>query len=194
MHGPSESLSAPTSDGSGGEGGADAAELLPALYAELRDVAERYMRKERSEHTLQPTALVHEAWLRLAGGRETSWRGRSHFLGAAAHSMRTILVDPARRRRAEKRGGRLERVALDEAVAFYEQRGADLLDLDAGLDRLSRIDDELRSLVELRFFGGLTNAEIGVVLGLSTPTVERRWRVARAWLRTAVLERDADGR
>ena len=168
-----------------------AEELLPIIYGELHQVAQRFMSRENPGHTLQPTALVHEAWMKLVGQTRHQWNGRTHFLAVAAHAMRAILVDHARSRRALKRGGRRDRVVLEEAVAFYEQRAVDLLDLDTAMSRLAGIDQQLAQVVELRFFGGLTNDEVGKVIGVSTPTVERRWRVARAWLQKA-LEDNAE--
>jgi RNA polymerase sigma factor (TIGR02999 family) len=156
-------------------------QLFAFLYGELRARARGIM-GGGDGHTLQPTAVVHEAWLKLAGG-ETDWQGRSHFLAVAARAMRQVLVDHARAKRAEKRGGNVERVTLDEAVRVYEERAIDLVALDEALSRLADEDAELARLVELRFFGGLTIEETARVLDVSTPTVERWWRTARGRLR-----------
>jgi RNA polymerase sigma factor (TIGR02999 family) len=156
--------------------------LVPLVYDELRRLARRYMRGERAEHTLQPTALVHEAYLRLIGQRDVEWQNRAHFFGVAAQLMRRILVDHARARKAEKRGGSAPKVSLDETLVFTEAKGADLLALDEALTRLTERDPRQGRIVELRFFGGLTEDEAAEVLGVSTRTVKRDWNVARAWL------------
>lgn len=167
----------------------DAAErLFSILYVDLRDRAGRMM-AGAGGHTLQPTAVVHEAWLKLSGG-ELDWKNRSHFLGVAAKTMRSILIDHARAKQSAKRGGGAKRQHLDEAVRVYEERAIDLLALNDALETLAQHDPELARLVELRFFGGLTIAETAEVLGVSTPTVERSWRSARSLLRT-VLGDDA---
>lgn len=160
-------------------------ELLNLLYGELRQMAARCMGRERTSHTLQPTALIHEAWIRLLPGQEESqsWTSREHFVRVAARAMRRVLVDHARARGAEKRGRDWRPVPLDAVVASLEERNVDLLALDDALGRLARMDDHLARLVELRFFAGLTIAETARVLGVSTPTVERHWRTARIWLR-----------
>jgi RNA polymerase sigma-70 factor, ECF subfamily len=156
--------------------------LMPLVYSELRRVARRYMRSERPDHTLEPTALVHEAYLRLVGQREINWQNRAHFFGVAAQLMRRILVDHARARKAEKRGGHEPRLALDEGLAFTEEKSAELLALDEALTRLSQRDPRLGRAVELRFFAGLSEEEAAEVLGISTRTVKRDWQTARAWL------------
>ena len=159
-------------------------ELLPLLYQELLRLAGRFMDGERADHTLQPTALVHEAYLRLMVGEGPKrWESRAHFVRVAAHAMRNVLVDHARARRTTKRGGGEKPVPLDGVVAFFEEQQLDLLVLNEALDRLLELDAELGRVVELRFFVGMTTEEISEVLGLSVPTVERRWRVARMWLR-----------
>jgi len=158
-------------------------DLLAHLYAELHALAERGMGRERADHTLQPTALVHEAWLRIARGADTPvWEGRGHFLAVAAQAMRRVLVDHARRRAAEKRGAEAVRVELDEPLAGPDARELDVLALDEALERLSARDAELGRIVELRFFGGLTAPETGAVLGLSVRQVEGAWVTARGWL------------
>ena len=156
--------------------------LMPLVYAELRRLAGRYMRRERPDHTLQPTALVHEAYLRLVGQREISWQNRAHFFGVAAQLMRRILVDHARAHRAEKRGGHETKIALEEGLAFAQGKSADLLALDEALTRLAQQDPRQCRAVELRFFAGLSEDEVAEVLGISTRTLKRDWRVARAWL------------
>jgi RNA polymerase sigma factor (TIGR02999 family) len=166
------------------EGDAEAAgELLPILYEELRAIAHRYMQGERTGHTLQPTAVVNEAYVRLFEGEDQRWESRAHFVGVAARAMRNVLVDHARARKAQKRGGDHKRQALDCVLAHYEENQLDPLALHEALERLAAMDPELARLVELRFFAGLTIEETAPVLGVSTPTVERRWRVARMWLR-----------
>jgi RNA polymerase sigma factor (TIGR02999 family) len=158
-------------------------ELMPVVYGELRRVAESYLRRERRDHTLQPTALVHEAYLRLVDQRSVDWQNRAQFFGLAAQMMRRILVNHAEGRRASKRGGGAERVSLDEAVSFYEERELDLAALDEALDALAALDPQQARVVELRFFGGLTVEEVAEVLGLSPATVKREWDSAKLWLR-----------
>lgn len=166
-------------------GGGDPAalnELLPHIYDELRRLAGHYLRRERPDHTLQPTALVHEAYLRLIDTNNVRWQNRAHFFGAAAQAMRRILVDHARQHAAAKRGGAEHRVTLDESVALAEQRDVDLLLLDDALDRLEEMDVQKSRMVELRFFGGLSLEETAEVMGVSEATVTRQWRTTRAWL------------
>jgi RNA polymerase sigma factor (TIGR02999 family) len=161
-------------------------ELLPLVYDELRRQARRYMRAQPSGHTLQTTALVHEAYLRLVGQSHVDWQSRAHFLGVASKAMRSILVDHARARRAAKRGGTARAVTLDEAGGVPDagsQRGVDVLALDEALARLAELDLRKSQLVELRYFGGLGIEEAAVVLGVSPATVKREWTTARAWLR-----------
>lgn len=155
---------------------------LSDAYDELRDVAYRYLSRERAGHTLQPTALVHEAYLRLMKQANFAELDGPRFVYAAARSMRLILVDHTRRRTALKRGGRGNRIALDELVDLYQERAFDLLALDEALDRLNEHDAQLGRIVELRFFGGLSLAETASALEVSTRTVERGWRFARMWL------------
>ena len=157
--------------------------LLPLVYNELRVIASRQMSGERVEHTLQPTALVHEAYLRLAGGAELGWANRAHFFAAAARAMRQVLVDFARRKGADKRGGGLQRVSLHEDLA-PELPGSDfdLLDLHESLEKLSGLDATLGRIVELRFFGGLTLDEVADVVGYSRRKVASEWAFARTWL------------
>jgi RNA polymerase sigma-70 factor, ECF subfamily len=155
-------------------------DLTPLVYRELRQLAASYLRKERQGHTLQPTALVHEAYLRLVDQTNPSWQNRSHFYGVAARLMRQILVDHARRKRAGKRGGL--KVSLDEAVSFHQERSRDLVALDSGLNALEKIDPRKCKAVELRYFGGLSMEEIARTLDVSEPTVRRDLRMAEAWL------------
>ena len=154
-------------------------DLTPLVYQELRQLAASYLRKERLGHTLQPTALVHEAYLRLVDQTSPSWQNRSHFYGVAARLMRQILVDHARRKQAGKRAG--IKVSLEEAVSF-EERGQDLVALDTGLNALEKLDPRKCKAVELRYFGGLSMDEIAQALELSPVTVRRDLRMAEAWL------------
>jgi RNA polymerase sigma factor (TIGR02999 family) len=167
---------------SNGDGSA-ADELLSLVYGELHSLAGRFMAERSSNHTLQPTALVHEAWLRLVEPNPgSSFESRAHFLGVAAKAMRSVLVDHARRRNAQKRGGANERIPLDEISVLFEERASDLLALDEALTRLSAMDPQLGRIVELRFFGGLSVEETARALEVSEPTIVRGWRVARMWL------------
>jgi RNA polymerase sigma factor (TIGR02999 family) len=172
------------------EGDRDAIDrLIPLVYAELRRIAARSLRAERKEHTLQPTALVNEAYLRMVEQRNAVWQNRAHFLGCAARLMRNILVDHARAHRADKRGGQQMRVTLGEDMLLIEEREVDLLALDAALERLAEQDEQKCRIVELRYFGGLSTEETAEVLGVSDRTVKRAWALARAWLRRD-LERE----
>jgi RNA polymerase sigma factor (TIGR02999 family) len=155
--------------------------LVPLLYGEMRRIAAALMARERRAATLQPTALVHEAYLRLLGGDE-GWQSRAHFLGAAARAMRRILVEHARRRSRLKRGGARERVTLTDGALRYEARPADLLALDVALSGLQEKDAAMARVVELRYFGGLTVEETAEATGASVRTVHRQWAAARAWL------------
>ena len=157
-------------------------ELLPLVYAELRRLAAGYLRRERPGHTLQPTALVNEAYLRLVDQTQVRWQNRAHFLGVAAQMMRRILVDHARGQRAEKRGGEIQKLSLDENIDVSGERAADLVALDEALERLAELDPQKSRIVELRFFGGLSVEETAEVIGVSAPTVKRQWRMAKAWL------------
>jgi RNA polymerase sigma-70 factor (ECF subfamily) len=157
--------------------------LVPMVHDELRRMAAGYLRRERPDHTLQPTALVNEAYLRLVDQRDLDWKDKAHFLGVAAHLMRLILVDHARARRAEKRGGDAVRVPIEDAVVAAMERDVDLLALDESLERLEVLDPQLARVVELRYFGGLTTRETAEVLSVSTATVEREWSTARSWLK-----------
>lgn len=159
-------------------------DLMPFVYADLRRLAGGYMQREAAGHALQPTALVHEAYVRLIDQKQVKWRNRAHFFGVAAGMMRRILVDAARRRRAEKRGGGWERVTLtgDEAAASG-QAGVDVLALHEALERLAAFDPQQERIVEARYFGGLTIEETAEVVGISPATVVREWTIAKAWLR-----------
>ena len=161
------------------DGAAD--ELFVRVYGELHAIAVGFMGRERDDHTLQPTALVHEAFLRLVGQRSSSWQNRAHFLGVAAMAMRRILVDHARRRRAGKRHGG-HRVTLDDDLAITEDGTVDVLLVDQALAQLARLDERQAKIVEMRFFGGLTIEQIAEALGISAATVGRDWVLARAWL------------
>ena len=157
------------------------AEMMPEVYEDLRRLAASYLRGERSEHTLQRTALVHEAYLRLAGQREeAAWQNRAHFLGIFARIMRQTLTNYAVARQREKRGGK---DPMERALEFYDQRKIDVTVLDAALRDLERLDPRQGQIVELRFFGGLTVAEIASVMGISPATVKREWATAKIWLR-----------
>jgi RNA polymerase sigma-70 factor, ECF subfamily len=156
--------------------------LIPHVYGELRRLASHYMRRERSDHTLQATALVHEAYLKLIDQHEVNWQGRAHFLGIAAQLMRRILVDHARSHHAVKRGGEQQRIPLDDVIIFSESKSSELIALDEALSRLAQIDARQSRIVELRFFAGLSVEETAEVLSISPKTVKRDWSVARAWL------------
>ncbi len=166
-------------------------ELFPLVYEELRRRAAAYMRRERRDHTLRPTALVHEAYLRLLGQRSAAWQNRSQFFGVASHMMRRILVDHSRARAAAKRPGSGLRVALDDGVASVAPLELDLVLLDQALDELAALDERQSRVVELRFFGGLSCEETAEVLGVSLATVNRDWRLARAWLHQRVQKGSA---
>jgi RNA polymerase sigma factor (TIGR02999 family) len=156
-------------------------ELVPLVYPELRRLARAYMRRERTDHTLQTSALINEAYLRLADQRPIKWQDRAHFFAVAAQVMRHILVDHARRYRYRKRGGGAERVELNE-VLVCDERAADLVVLDQALNKLATIDERKSQIVELRFFGGLTVEETADVMKLAPITIMREWRAAKAWL------------
>ena len=156
--------------------------LVPLVYDELKKLARRYMRRERADHTLQTTALVHEAYLKLVRQESPNWQGRAQFFGIAAQLMRRILIDHARRHLREKRGGTQVVLPLDEAFAFSPEHSEDLLKLDEALDRLSKLDPRQSRIVELRFFGGLSVEETSKFLSVSPITVKRDWAVAKVWL------------
>ncbi len=159
---------------------------LPALYDELREMAAGYLRRERSDHTLQPTALVHESYLRLVGQRAVNWNDRLQFLSIAARMMRRILSDHAVSRKAQKRGGGAAKVQLDEVLEFCENRAIDVGAMDEVLRDLEKLDPRQAQIVELRFFGGLTIEETAELMGLSPATVKREWMTARRWLQREI--------
>jgi RNA polymerase sigma factor (TIGR02999 family) len=174
------------------EGDQGAAErLMPLVYDELRKLARDYLRRERADHTLQPTALVNEAYLKLVDQRRVNWQNRSHFFGIAAQIMRRILVDHARSHAAEKRGGMRHKLSLDEANVLPAERALDLIELDDALRRLSEVFPRKGQVIELRFFGGLSVEETAHVLGVSDKTVMREWQSAKLWL---YRELDREGR
>ena len=166
--------------GDGDHGALD--ELAPQIYRELKKLAKSYLRRERAGHTLQPTALAHEAFIKLIDQRDVRWRNRAHFFGIAAQAMRRILVDHARARFAEKRGSGGAVVSLDEAIDVSDPRADQLIALDEALKRLAQFDPNKGRVIELRYFGGLTLEETAEVLGVSRATVVREWRMAKAWL------------
>lgn len=158
--------------------------LMPLVYSELRRLAGNYLRRERAEHTLQPTALVNEAYLKLVHQKNAKWQNRAHFFGISAQLMRRILVDHARQHQAVKRGGSAQqRISITSVEKFAQQPQVDLLALNEALDELSKIDPQQSQIVEMKFFGGLSIEEIAEVLSIGHATVERDWKMARAWLR-----------
>jgi RNA polymerase sigma factor (TIGR02999 family) len=162
--------------------------LMPIVYAELRAIAARYLRRERPDHTLQPTALVNEAYLRLIDQKHVDWQNRAHFVGVAAQMMRRILVDHAKSHNRAKRGGGALRVTLDENFAVGESRRDDLLELDEALTALEAFDERKSRVVEMKYFGGLSVEETAEVLKVSVITVARDWKLAKAWLYTTINE------
>ncbi len=162
--------------------------LFSAVYQELRNLAAQFFRREAKGNTLQPTALVHEAYVKLVDQTGVDWRGRTHFFAVAGQAMRRILVDHARRRHAAKRGGRQKRVLLDEDLVAGIQPNDDILALDEALSKLAKLDPGQAQMVELRFFGGLSVAEAAEVLGMSKRAAEREWTMVRAWLRRELSE------
>ncbi len=167
-------------------------ELMQLLYGELRRLAASYLRHERTGHTLQPTALVNEAYLRLLEQDGTDWKNKSHFMAIAAQAMRRVLVDHARRGHAAKRGGPLPRLSLEEVIVYSQEQAGDLIALDDLMERLSRMDAQQGRVVELRVFGGLTVGETAEALGISPATVKRDWSMAKAWL-AREMERSVNG-
>jgi RNA polymerase sigma factor (TIGR02999 family) len=161
-------------------------QLMPLVYGELRRMARRYMGQQPSGHTLQTTALIHEAYLRLVGQEEKHWENRAHFFGVAAQAMRHILVDYARARKTVKRGGKLRTISLEEAAIVSEERAAELVALDEALAELARLSPRQSRVVELRYFGGLSVVETAEVLKVSPDTVTRDWNQAKAWLHRAL--------
>ncbi len=171
-------------------GGDDSAvrHLLPLVYNELRALAQSYLKQERPDHTLQATALVHEAYMKLIKQEDVEWQNRAHFFGVAAQAIRRILVDHARHHQREKRGGDRQRVHLNEDVALEDHSDLDLLALDEAMDKLADFHERASRVVELRFFGGLSREEVAEFLGISLRTVSDDWRMARAWLRRELAE------
>jgi RNA polymerase sigma factor (TIGR02999 family) len=175
------------------EGDRQSAErLLPIVYDELRGLADRYFRAQPADHTLQPTALVHEAFLRLVNQPDASWESRAHFLAVAAIAMRQILINHAEKRRTKKRGGDRRKLALDDANAPFAAPDIEILALNEALAELAKLDERKGRVVEMRFFGGLGHDEIAHVLGVSRTTVESDWRTARAWIAKRMTEAPGD--
>jgi RNA polymerase sigma factor (TIGR02999 family) len=168
-----------------------AAELLPLVYEELRKLAAAKMANELPNQTLQPTALVHEAWLRLTGNENVKWQGRAHFFGAAAEAMRRILIEKARRKSALRRGGGRQRLDIDEVEIAAPARDQELLVVNEALDRFAELDNPKAELVKLRYFVGLTLDESAQILGISLPTAKRWWAYSRAWLYRQIRDGDA---
>jgi RNA polymerase sigma factor (TIGR02999 family) len=166
--------------------------LMPLVYEELRRLARRYMKREREGHTLQTSALVNEAYLKMVNERDMRWQNRAHFFAVAAQLMRMILIDHARARKVAKRGGRADQVPLDEAVAVSEERAAELIALDDALKALQAVDERKSRIAELRFFGGLSVEETAEALNISQATVMREWRLAKAWLHRELNKEGGD--
>lgn len=166
--------------------------LISRLYEQLRELAHNYLKRERAGHTLSTTALIHEAYVRLAQGDHLAGVAHTHFLCLAARAMRETLVDYARQRNRLKRGGGVERIPINEALAVFEGPGVDLVALDEAMDRLHDVDPQLTQITEMRFFGGMTEAQTAEALGLSAITIRRRWRLARMWLYDQLKSRSDD--
>jgi RNA polymerase sigma factor (TIGR02999 family) len=162
--------------------------LIPLVHAELHRIARRYMRNERAGHTLQTSALINEAYMRLIDAQQVRWQNRAHFFGIAAQLMRRVLVDFARSRGYKKRGGGAQQVSLDETILSGKERDVDLVALDEALSALSELDERKGRVVEMRFFGGLSEKEIAEALTVSQETVRRDWRLAKSWLRRRLSE------
>ena len=172
-----------------GDGDESALEALtPLVYEELHRLAHHYMRNERAGHTLQSSALVNEAYVRLIDWKSVRWQSRAHFFGVSAQLMRRILVDFARSRNYAKRGGQLGVIPIDDAVVVSDDKGADIVALDEALESLAKLDERQSKVVELRFFGGLSVEETAEVLHISSGTVRRDWSIARAWLRREITK------
>ena len=163
-------------------------ELMPLVHRELHEIASRYFGRERRDHTLQATALVNEAWMRLAGQESRAWEGHLHFLGIAAILMRRILVDHARAHNAARRGDGAQRVPLDDAMAVSEDRAVEMIAIHDALTKLAAMDPKQAQIVELRFFGGLSIEETAKLMSISEPTVKRYWNSARAWLHSEIAK------
>jgi len=158
-------------------------QILPRIYDELRKLASSYLRRERADHTLQPTALVHEAYMKLIDQKKVHWQNRAHFFGIAAQVMRRILLDHARKHNADKRGGEAEKLPIEEEILVVShEKSAELIALDDALETLAKMDPQKAKIVELRYFGGLSIEETAEVMGVSVPTINRQWRMAKAWL------------
>ena len=164
--------------------------LMPVVYDELRRIASRFLRKQRSNHTLQTTALVHEAYVRLVGKQDLEWQNRAHFFGVAARMMRFILMDYALAQQTEKRGGGNLKLSLDDNIDLPEKNELDLVVLHDSLNTLAEVDERKSQVVELKFFAGLSNEEIAEVMGISLATVNREWRMARAWLQSELKKQN----
>ena len=164
-------------------------DLVPLIYPELRRLARKYMRQEKPGHTLQTSALINEAYLRLAGTEAAEWQNRSHFFAVAAQVMRHILIDHARKHQVARRGGGLLRVSLDETAFASHERAAEFMALDEALTKLALVDARKSQIVEMKFFGGLTVEEVAEVMKLSPITIKREWRAAKAWLHLEITER-----
>lgn len=162
--------------------------LMPLVYDEMREIAARYMSRQPAGHTLRSTALVNEAYLKLCSGEDANWRGRSHFFAAGAQAMRRILVDHARAKSRDKRGGDLQRVELEENLLGREQPNEDILALNEAIIKLQDLDPRQAQIVELRFFGGMTVQQVAEAIGVSKRTVELEWKMVRAWLRKELAE------
>jgi RNA polymerase sigma-70 factor (ECF subfamily) len=167
--------------------------LVPLVYQELRRLADHYLRDERAAATIQPTALVHEAYLRLVSQNLPDWESRAHFFGVAAHLMRQILVDQARRRRSSKRGSGAEKISIQDTVSFVPARGRDIEELDDSLTALAAFDERKAKVIELRFFGGFSIEETAQALGVSTATIAREQRMAEAWLHREMARGEGAG-
>ena len=157
-------------------------QLLPLIYDELKRIAASYLRRERSDHTLQPTALVNEAYMKMVDITQVSWQNKAHFIGVAANQMRRILVDHARQHNAQKRGGEFHILTLNEEIDKADEQSAELIALDDALTELAKMDPVKAQIVELRYFGGLTNDEAAEVLGVAPITIKRHWKLTKAWL------------
>lgn len=167
--------------------------LVPLVYQELRRLADHYLRDERAAATIQPTALVHEAYLRLVSQNMPDWESRAHFFGVAAHLMREILVDQARRRHSSKRGSGAEKISIGDTVSFAPARGPDIEELDGAMTSLATFDERKARVIELRFFGGFSIEETAQALGISTSTIAREQRLAEAWLHREMAGREGAG-
>jgi len=173
---------------------AAADQFMPVIYDELRRQAHRFLNRERANHTLQTTALVHEAYLRLTEQRDVSWQNRAQFFGLAAQMMRRILVNYAVNRKRDKRGGSAERLQLDETIQIQAaDKSIDLIELDEALNRLAKLDERQARVIELRYFGGLSIEETAEVMAISPATVKREWNMAKTWLRSELIGTTLDG-